>query len=123
MATRKDWKQKGRELKNGLPDQVELVIGMKAMVMTNVDADLDVANGSHGEIVDIGLDPREEKRGDCVIVELGFPPTYILVKLYRTQAEQLEGLEAGVLPIELAKKSFKITVPVTGKKRVQRKIT
>ncbi|KAF8577302.1 hypothetical protein K439DRAFT_1254910, partial [Ramaria rubella] len=86
MATRQDWKQKGRELKNGLPDQVELVIGMKAMVMMNVNTDLDVANGSHGEIVDIILDLQEEKRGDCAIVELEFSPTYILVKLYRTRA-------------------------------------
>ncbi|KAF8577433.1 hypothetical protein K439DRAFT_1364700, partial [Ramaria rubella] len=53
--------QKGRETKNRLPDKIKLVLGMTVMVTTNVDTDLDVENGSWGVIVDIALNPREEK--------------------------------------------------------------
>ncbi|KAF8589174.1 hypothetical protein K439DRAFT_1286976, partial [Ramaria rubella] len=86
MATRRERKQRGRESKNGLPDKVEIALGMKVMVTTNIDTDLDVANGSRGEIVGIALDPREEKTGSSAIVALEYPPTYILVKLQRTRS-------------------------------------
>ncbi|KAF8587737.1 hypothetical protein K439DRAFT_1337340, partial [Ramaria rubella] len=46
MVTRKERKQKGRDAKNGLPDKVELALGMKVMVTTNVNTDIDIANRS-----------------------------------------------------------------------------
>ena len=42
-----------------LPGQLELVVGMKAMVTMNITAEADLANGMRGEIIDIVLDPRE----------------------------------------------------------------
>ncbi|KAF8572878.1 hypothetical protein K439DRAFT_1377173, partial [Ramaria rubella] len=99
-----------------------LALGMKVMVTTSVDTDLDVANGSHGVIVGITLDPREEQCVNSQIVKLEYPPSYILVQLQRTRTEQLEGLEEGVIPIEPAKKSFKIQAPLTRMKRTQKTV-
>jgi len=42
-----------------LPGQLELVVGMKAMVTMNIATETDLANGARGEIVNIVLDPRE----------------------------------------------------------------
>lgn len=35
----------------GLPNEVELAVGMEVMVTFNVATDLDLANGAHGHIV------------------------------------------------------------------------
>lgn len=60
-------------------------------------AALDLANGARGEITEIVLDERETAfLPSAPIVELAFPPAYILVKMDRTKAIQLEGLEKDV---------------------------
>ncbi|KAF8577335.1 hypothetical protein K439DRAFT_1285820, partial [Ramaria rubella] len=86
-----------RKNKNGLPDTVELVLRMKVMVTTNIDSDLDFVNGSRGEIIGITLDPREEQSQNQATILFQYPPAYILVKLQRTRAEKLEGLEDSVI--------------------------
>ncbi|KAF8574041.1 hypothetical protein K439DRAFT_1642483, partial [Ramaria rubella] len=65
----------------------------------SISGDLDVANGSRGEIVGIALDPREEKTGSSAIVALEYPPTYILVKLQRTRSSRLRSVRLHGLPI------------------------
>ncbi|KAF8592410.1 hypothetical protein K439DRAFT_1400224 [Ramaria rubella] len=84
MVTKQDRKQGGRQTKNGLPNKVEIALGMKVIVTTNVDTDLDVTNGSRGEIVGIVLDPKEDQSGSSAVVTLEYPPAYILVKLPKT---------------------------------------
>ncbi|THH11175.1 hypothetical protein EW146_g8134 [Bondarzewia mesenterica] len=84
--------------------------GMKVMVTTNVETDLDVMNGARGEIVDIILHPDEpdlERKPD---VELQHMPVCILVNMQRTRATQLEGLPPSVIPIEPAALTFQIKV-------------
>ncbi|KAJ3729419.1 hypothetical protein C8R42DRAFT_549626, partial [Lentinula raphanica] len=71
--------------KNGLPTFIEIVVGMKVMVTSNVETDLDVTNGARGEIVDIILDPREESATGEQEIALEFLPKYVLVKMDRTQ--------------------------------------
>ena len=44
----------------GLPDEVELALGMEVMVTFNVSTNLDLVNGARGHIVDIVLDEREK---------------------------------------------------------------
>jgi len=66
----------------------------------NGKGELDIANGARGEIVDIVLDPEEPPIANERIVRLTRPPAYVLVKLTRTRAAQLEGLEESVIPIE-----------------------
>ncbi|KAJ6622669.1 hypothetical protein B0H10DRAFT_2340322 [Mycena sp. CBHHK59/15] len=83
-----------------LATEIELAIGMKVMVTSNLETDLDLTNGARGEIVDIILDPDEPPVGDAPIVRLQKMPAYILVKLTRTRARQLPGLDKLVIPIE-----------------------
>ncbi|KZO91843.1 hypothetical protein CALVIDRAFT_488490 [Calocera viscosa TUFC12733] len=80
------------------------------MVTLNVQTDLDVANSARGVIVGIGLHVEEPRHaeGQHQII-LNQPPAYILVKLHRTKAKQLPGLDAGVIPIACTQKQFRIT--------------
>jgi hypothetical protein len=100
----------------------KIALGMKVMVTNNIETDLDIANGVRGEIVDKILHPDEPSIGesDCVI-SLKFLPTYILVKLTRTRACRLEGLEEGVIPVEPIATSYRIKIPVEAKS-VQRTV-
>lgn len=61
---------------------VEMAIKMKAMVTINISTDLDIANGTCGEIVDIVLNEQEEiVDPDRAIIKLQFPPCHVLIKL------------------------------------------
>ncbi|PCH40662.1 hypothetical protein WOLCODRAFT_21588 [Wolfiporia cocos MD-104 SS10] len=82
---------------------------MKVMVTDNIETDLDITNGARGEIVDIILDPREAALPEGCEVKLRYLPSYILVKLTRTRATRLEGLGENVVPIQVKKRSFKIS--------------
>lgn len=44
---------------NRLPGRVELAVGMKVMILSNIAPRAGLANGSRGTISDIVLDPRE----------------------------------------------------------------
>ncbi len=98
---------KGRKRKD-LPERIELAIGMKVMVTSNIQTDLDLANGARGEIVDIMLHPDEEPVGDRPVVLLQHLPVCVLVKMARTRASPLEGLPTGVIPVEPLKISMQI---------------
>ncbi|OBZ68217.1 ATP-dependent DNA helicase PIF6 [Grifola frondosa] len=94
----------------GLPNMVELAIGMKVMVTMNVKTDLDVANGSRGTIVDIILDPREPEIGAAQIVHLQYPPACVIVKLEYCRQAALTNLQQGEIPIEPTLKTFQIAI-------------
>ena len=49
--------KKWRHWKNDLPDTIQITIGMKVMVIENVETDLDIMNRARGEIVDIFWTP------------------------------------------------------------------
>ena len=85
--------------RNGLPDRVEVAIGMEVMVTVNVETELDVANGARGVVEGIILDRREGADTSPAEVKLQFPPECVLVKLHRTKAARLEGLDERVIPI------------------------
>ena len=93
-----------------LPATVELVIGMKVMVTTNVETDLDITNGARGTIVDIILHPDKSYSEQEREVVLKNAPLYLLVRLERTRVTPLKGLDASVIPVELATKSMQIRV-------------
>ncbi|KAJ7028351.1 hypothetical protein C8F04DRAFT_886815, partial [Mycena alexandri] len=78
--------QKGTMQVKDLPHEIEIAIGMKVMVTSNLETDLDLTNGARGEIVDIILDPDEPPVGDEPVVRLQKMPAYILVKFTRTRA-------------------------------------
>ena len=117
-----DGKQNRRKRVNNLPDVVQTAIGMKVIVTSNIETDLDVMNGARGEIIDIILHLDEPPLGDDPIVTLQHLPLYILVKLKQTHAEQLEGLDEGVIPVEVATHSFQIKVRTSNSKYITRSV-
>jgi ATP-dependent exoDNAse (exonuclease V) alpha subunit len=90
--------------------EVKLAIGMKVMVTDNIETDLDITNGARGEIVDIILHPDEPPIGNSPVVHLQYVPSYVLVKLTRTRAAPLEGLQENVIPIEPAITTYRIKI-------------
>jgi hypothetical protein len=56
--------------------EVKLAIGMKVMVMDNVETDLDITNGAWGEIVNIIIHPDEPPIGNLPVVQLRYMPLY-----------------------------------------------
>ena len=73
-----------KDKRQELPEKIEIAIGMKVMVTSNVQTDLDITNGACGIIVNIVLHPDEPPLIDNNIVPLKYLPLYILVKLSRT---------------------------------------
>ena len=94
-------KQEKNRHKKDLPQTFELARGMRILVTTNVETDLEVTNGARAEIVDIILHPDKPPVSNEPIVRLKYLPAYTLVRLIRTQASPLEGLEEAVIPIVL----------------------
>ena len=120
LATRNPTEK--RRKRKDLPETVELARGMKVMVTNNVETDLDITNGARGEIVDIILHPDEPPLGDEPVMHLKYPPAYILVKLTRTRATRLEGLEETVIPVEVASATMQITVKIRKGKTLKRTV-
>ena len=100
----------GRRKHKDLPEKIELAIGMKVMVTSNIATDLDITNGARGTVVDIILDPEEPPLGGGAILTLKHLPQCVLVKLNRTRAARLDGLEEGVIPIFPARSSMQIVM-------------
>lgn len=59
---------------------------MKVMVTANISMDLDVANGTQGEIVEIVIDEWEKPDNlQGATIKLEYPPCFVLVKLMQTK--------------------------------------
>lgn len=104
-----------RKRDKGLPEFIHLAIGMKVMVTNNLQTDLDVTNGARGIIAEIILNPDEPPLGEGSVITLKHLPECVLVKLSRTRAAALPGLEEGVLPIQRI--STRTQIRVRGKSR------
>ena len=100
----------GRRKRKDLPETIELAIGMKVMVTSNIATDLDITNGARGTIADIILDPLEPPLGVTPIADLKYVPQCVLVRLNRTRAARLDTLDNGVIPIFPAKSSMQISL-------------
>ncbi|KAG8718861.1 hypothetical protein FRC09_011978 [Ceratobasidium sp. 395] len=89
--------------KANLPDDVELAVGMEVMVTYNVETKLYVANKARGVVQEIYADRREQILDALTEspreATLTYPPECVFVKLNRTKAYTLPGLEPGVMPI------------------------
>ena len=103
-------KTDGKRRRKDLPESIHLAIGMKVMVTNNLQTDLDITNGARGVITDIILDPDEPELGEDPTVTLKYLPACILVRLLRTRAGQLPGLESGVIPIQRVSSAMQIKV-------------
>ena len=94
---------------NKLPHKVELVIGMKAMVMTNISTEADLANGLRGVVEEIILDPRERLEvSDSKVIRLEYPPAVVLFRPLFCRDRNFPGLANGIIPIFPTHTSFKL---------------
>lgn len=91
-----------------LKDEIQLAIGMKAMVLLNLATEADIANGTRGEIKEIILDDREDQHRKPVEghVNLQYPPAMILFKPDRGTNIKFEGISPGLIPITPSEASF-----------------
>lgn len=111
VTTKPNGRNAKQDERAALPNIIKLAVGMKVMVTFNVDTDIDIANGARGEVKEIILDECESKF--CMttpIVELDYPPAYVLIKLNRTKVKTLERLEKGVLPLTPLQRNFRVIV-------------
>ena len=69
-------------------------------------------------VVDIIFHPDEPPLGDDSIVTLKYLPSYILVKIQWTGALQLDGLDKGIIPVEVVTHNFQIKVYMNRRKYV-----
>lgn len=111
-----------RRRSKDLAREVKLAIGMKVMVTDNIETDLDITNGARGEIVDIILHPDEPPIANLPVIHLRYVPMYILVKLTRTRATALEGLQDNVIPIEPAITTYRIKIEQDKGRTVQKTV-
>jgi ATP-dependent exoDNAse (exonuclease V) alpha subunit len=109
--TNKKWDRR----KSDLPEIVELAVGTKVMVTSNLQTDLDITNGARGEIVGIVHNEKEDPLASEAIHVLQNMPAYILIKLARTRMTALPGLPEGVIPVEPITVNIQITVKENGK--------
>ncbi|SRR6266404_2176051 len=104
-----------------LPDETMLSIGMKVMIMFNIQTDLDIANGSCGVIMGIALQAGDEENAkDNDIVKLNQVPACVLVKMDKTKVPLLEGLAENVIPLTALERTFTV-IHGSEKKTVIRK--
>ncbi|KAJ8579543.1 hypothetical protein M405DRAFT_895242 [Rhizopogon salebrosus TDB-379] len=116
IVASRDGMQKGKNA-GDLQRDVPIAVGMEVMVTRNIETDLDIMNGAWGTVVDIFLHTDEPAHDDQEMsTTLKYPPAFILVKLNRTRACQLKGLEDSVIPIEPITKTFRIDVLENGAK-------
>jgi hypothetical protein len=111
--------KKDKRRRNQFISDLELAVGAEVMVTLNIDTDLDIANGTRATVVQIVLDPEEPPFGNEQVIELKFLPVYILVKLERTRAEVLPGLDPNVIPILPV--DIKHTLPINTNAGIQKR--
>jgi len=105
----------------GLPDKMMISVGMKVMITFNIQTDLDIANGSRGEIVAIVLQAEDEGIAkETTIAKLSRVPAYVLVKMDKTKVPPLQGLPENVVPLTPLERRFTV-IDGQQKKTVTRK--
>jgi ATP-dependent exoDNAse (exonuclease V) alpha subunit len=117
-------KDKNRSILDGtkLPDIICFAIGAKVMVTSNINTDINVANGTRGKIVEVTLDPREAETVRWgPRITLRYPPCCILLKLERGNSSQVGNLPEGVVPIFPQERTYQLRFPGGKVKSVKQK--
>ena len=115
----KSHKRSGAELQH----EVKFTIGMCVFVTRNIDLDRDLSNGTCGVITDVLLHPEEPIASDDEpSIRLRHPPSAVFVRLDKTRAGSLPGLESKVVPIEPIRRSFRINFQDANGERLTRTV-
>ena len=82
----------------GLESVVELAIGAKVIITTNLDTDIDIANGARGHIEGIWADPCKESESTDAVQDMMYPPSCVQVKFEQYRGPQIEELGDSTIP-------------------------
>ena len=94
---------------NRLPHKIEIAIGEKIMILTNIAPSAGVANGTRGIITDIILDPRETLQASPQqFRRLLYPPSAILFSPLHPFPVHFRSLPQGIIPLFPLTKTFKM---------------
>lgn len=98
-----------------LEGEIELVVGMRAMVVINIATEANLSNGTRRSIVDIILDERDgnAEKDETGTTYLCYPPSVILFKPNQLSFPTFTGLPNGVIP--LFPMELKFTINIQGK--------
>jgi hypothetical protein len=112
------------EVTKNLRRQVELSVGMKAMVVLNIATEADVANGTRGTVRGIELDPREVRTSpdENGCIRLRYPPPVVYFEPEMRTEIEFDGVPKGIIPIVPTKVSFSIAGE-DGKIKLERRQT
>ena len=110
---------------NRLPHKIEIAVGMKIMILTNVAPSAGVANGTRGTIFDIILDSREPCQDIPTLSHsLLYPPSAILFSPLDPSPLHFQGLPPGIVPLFPLTKTFRLgTDPGRTIERIQYSLT
>ena len=115
----KNHKRSGAELQH----EVKFAIGMRVFVTRNIDLERDLSNGARGVITDVLLHREESSLSqEEPLIHLQHPPAVVFVRLDKTRAGSLPGLESKVVPIEPIQRSFRINFQDTDGGRITRTV-
>lgn len=107
-----------------LESDIELAVGMAAMVMVNIATEADLSNGTRGTVTEIILDPRDRLTrisDDTGLTLLKYPPVAVMFKPPEPTETSLPGLTNGILPIFPKEITFTIINQDGSKYRVTRR--
>ena len=101
--------------------RVDVAVGMKAMVILNIATEAEVANGMHGIVRGIALDPREgqsqpDEEGH---IHLKYPPAVIYFEPDLPTNAIFEGVPPGIIPITPSTVHFSVDIE-GGKVKIER---
>ena len=96
---------------------------MRVFVTRNIDLERDLSNGARGVITDVLLHREESSLSqEEPLIHLQHPPAVVFVRLDKTRAGSLPGLESKVVPIEPIQRSFRINFQDTDGGRITRTV-
>ncbi|KAJ8507569.1 hypothetical protein ONZ45_g10073 [Pleurotus djamor] len=116
--------RRGKETE-GLEEFVEICVGMKAMIQSNIATELNMSNGTRGTVTGIILDGREpvHRATENGVIHLQYPPACVMFKPEEGRGIQLNGLQADELPIFPMEAKFELTNEAGETTKVRRKQT
>ena len=102
---------------------VEIAIGAKVVVTQNINTDLDITNGAQRWNCWHDTSSRQTSSLHWTHHQTKIFTGYILVKVERTRATKLEGLNKGIIPIKPASYNIHISIQTKGHKYITCSVT
>jgi len=116
--------KKAAEDTGNLEDNIDLAVGMKAMIQANISVEASIANGTRGVIEEIILDPLEDavhEIDEDGVVRLKYPPAMVLFRPNNPTSIRFPGIPEGLIPLTPTKATFTVEGRDGKKHKIARK--